>query len=178
MPTFKFDKYTLRPAEGEADLALAAAWMEADRWHRGQFKPEFWLEQSATVNSFVLEDEAGPIFFFKTRLPELRAPVGPKGVDLYIQFEPMDVLAGAPVRWRTMVALEKGFAWLKKKLGGVGYDSVYFESKNPKLIEFCERRLGFVVDAATERGTRLKAYMEAGGSDGEAESQNAQQSAG
>lgn len=172
MPSFQFDKYTLRPAAGEIDLALATAWMAADRWHRGQFAPGFWLEQAATVNSFVLEDKDGPIFFFQTR-------EAGTCLEIFIQFDSFDVFAGgAPVRFRTILALTKGLEWLKKNLGGAGWDSVYFTSKNPQLIEFCERRLGFVVDGATEQGTRLKAYMERGGSDGKAESQDAQQSAG
>lgn len=168
MPSFKFDKYTLRPA-CMGDLPLAAAWIEADKWHRGQFVPEFWLEQSAEVNSFVLEDVRGPIFFFQTRL------MSATKVDLFIQFPPK--LPGLPLMPRTALALMAGFEWLQKKLGALGYDSVYFTSKNPQLIEFCQRLLGFVVEGTNEQGTRLKAYLEHGGTDGEADQQGTQATA-
>jgi hypothetical protein len=158
MPTFHFDRYTLRPAEGEADRALAAQWMEQDVWHRGQFTPEFWLEQSAAANSFVLEDEIGPVFFFKTQLEGHR--VVPKqekvGVDLFIQFSP----GGGLNRLRTLQGLDRGMKWMRRRLGGLGYDAVFFTTKNPQLAVFAERRLGFVVDSESETGTRLKAYLE------------------
>lgn len=162
MPTFKFDKYTMRPAEGEWDLKLVKDWIFSDPWHRGRFEPEWWLEQSATVNSFVLEDDGGPILFFQTRL------MSATKVDLFIQFSPK--MPGLSFMPRTPHALTVAFAWFAKKLGALKYDSVYFTSKNPQLIEFCERRLGFVVDGVSEQGTRLKAYLEhEGGSNGEAE---------
>ena len=56
-------------------------------------------------------------------------------------------------------ALERGFAWLKKRLGGLGYDAVYFTSRNPQLIEFAERRLEFTGTAQADGSIRLKAYL-------------------
>jgi hypothetical protein len=165
MPSFQFDGYTLRPAVGDVDRALAAAWMAADRWHAGLFAPEFWLEQSALVNSFVLEDAQGPIFFFRTCLAcRSGGGDGPgfggfsiyKGVEVFIQFAPM---SRGTFILRTATALERGFAWLKKRLGGLGYDAVYFTSRNPQLIEFAERRLEFIGTAQPDGSTRLKAYL-------------------
>lgn len=172
MPTFTFDTYTLRPAAGVIDLIRAAAWMDEDVWHRGQFKPEFWLEQSAAVNCFVLEDAKGPIFFFRTQRTYTEPVNGYREwpVEIYIQFAPGASIA----RLRTAVALTVGFAWMQRRLGALGYDAVYFSSSNPRLIEFAQKRLGFVVAAQTMAGTRLKAYLERR-ADGEAESSTAEQ---
>src|ERR1017187_9315607 len=136
----EFDGYTLRAAT-EADLPLAREWNAADpdhAWEGGQER--YWIEQKAGVESYVLEDALGPVFFFKQILID-----GPSfehfEVEVSIQFAPL--LQGEQWQLRTMTALSKGFAWLEERLSGAGVKAVYFNSKNLRMIRFALIKLGF-----------------------------------
>jgi hypothetical protein len=154
-PSFRFGGFLLR-ATTVSDLHLAATWVYADPDHRKTTEPEFWLEQTADANSFLLEDSAGPVFFFKLEKVD-------DAMAIYIQFGPEQTTAN---RSRTMAGLTEGFAWLEKRLADVGVRRVYFHSRNPTLIYFSQKRLGFVWD-----GRKLERKI--GDDHGEADSEGA-----
>lgn len=143
LPPFHFDRYTLRIAL-PADLRMAANWTEADPDHAGK-SPWFWIYQSDNVNSLLLEDEQGPVFFFRMQI------MTGVEIEVHIQFSPDDSMQA---RERVMRALLIGFAWLEIRLTQVGFRTMFFESKNPALILFCQKRMGFAWD-----GKRLERKM-------------------
>jgi hypothetical protein len=139
LETFCFDGYTLRPA-GEGDVRLATEWTQGDPYHRNNTHPTFWLEQRRGSDSYVLEDNAGPVFFFKMmRTSEAHV------VELHIQFPPPEYhLRQQKLRnSRQMVALILGFEWIERVLLFSGVTNVFFISHSPSLIRFCVKRLGF-----------------------------------
>jgi hypothetical protein len=163
--TLRFSGYTLRPA-GEADRRLAEQWTARDEDHAGKIDPGFWLEQRLGMDSVVMEDSQGPLFFFKTcllieKIPD-RTPLpvqlvglSQKTIDearpwseritaeVFIQFMPC---ATEEDRERTRQALIEGTAWLVPVLEQSGAEEIFFDSRQPKLIAFCQKRLGFIVD--------------------------------
>lgn len=144
LPPFHFDGYTLRLAVTTQDLPLAALWTAADPDHADMI-PWFWMRQSPDINSFVLEDSEGPLFFFRMQIMNVTE------IEVHIQFGPGDAL---PARARLMNALLAGFAWLENRLAQVGFRTMFFYSKNPALIHFCQKRMGFDWD-----GRRLERKM-------------------
>lgn len=155
LPTFQFGAYTLRPTIMN-DFPQAAVWTSNDPDHRGKIAPAFWIDGRDT---YLLIDEQGPVFFFKTQL------VGEKTIKLYIQFGPDDTRRA---KLRTIKGLVAGLEWLEKELLECSYENVYFTSKRPALISFCEDRLGFT----TRDGVLSKKLREA--SDGDHEEKDGQ----
>jgi hypothetical protein len=170
LSTLRFSAYTLRPA-WEEDRMLAEQWTARDEDHAGKIDPAFWLEQQPGIDSVVVEDSQGPVFFFKTRLmivkiidqnplpiqlvglsqetiEEVRPPVMKIIAEVFIQFMPC---ATEEDRERTRQALMEGTAWLAPVLEQSGAEEMFFDSRQPKLIAFCQKRLGFIVD-----GTELQ----------------------
>lgn len=141
LPTYYFDRYTLRPA-GPADLPLAQAWSEADDDHRGNVPATFWVDGKDSY--LLLVAKAGwagelcqfPVFFFKIETARNRE------AKVYMQFADCET---KECRRRTMDGLVAGLRWLEKMLVDVGYETVYFTSKRRELIAFCTRRLGFTL---------------------------------
>lgn len=135
MPSFQFGEYNLRPAV-ERDLPLAQAWNSADPdhgWELGQER--YWIENTKTVNSFVLEDAQGPVFFFRAiRL------AGADWIEISLQF---DRQAQPAPLWRMMNGMTAGLRWLEKMLPANGVNAIYFSSKSERLIRFAIARLGF-----------------------------------
>lgn len=127
-------EFTLRTTE-ETDFALAQEWNAADPWHRHTTQPEFWLDNNAGADSYLLEDAIGPVFFFK-----LMQTNQPAELEMHIQFSPDK---GPGMGLRTIRGLVTGFAWLERRLSGLGYEAVYFDSKSPTLINFCKSHLRF-----------------------------------
>lgn len=139
--TFCFDGFTLRPTGG-TDFILAEKWTMADPAHRDTTSAWFWLEQTAGVESYLLEDRFGPVFFFKMmRRPGNR-------IELHLQFSPCarGVSRQADQRSRTMRALTVGMKWIEKILSYQQIDELFFVSENPNLSRFTEKRLGFTRD--------------------------------
>lgn len=65
LPTYHFDTYTLRPAT-MLDALLAMEWTAADPFHAWEAaQPDYWIEQKFGINTYVVEDVYGPVFFFK-----------------------------------------------------------------------------------------------------------------
>lgn len=137
MPTFHFDGYTMRPAL-PSDLPTAEAWNAADTDHKDTTAGSFWIYQDSSQHSFVLEKE-GIVFFFKL------CHIAQKTVEIHIQFPPDDLHASS----RTMEGLIAGWGWMEKMLAETGFEVVYFKSRNPRLMYFCKRRLGFVQNGDT-----------------------------
>lgn len=152
LPTFEFASYRMRPATMD-DLPTARAWNAADPDHEWEMQFErFWVEQTLVANSYVLEDAEGPVFFLKM-VRGVHSYADSQGknrkwewdtqVELQLQFNP------APdrmVKLRTMEGLVYGWPWLERMLAGAGADTVYFQSKNPRTIQFATKRLGFSGD--------------------------------
>ena len=172
--TLQFKGYTLRPA-GERDLPLAAEWTAADPDHAGQTHPVFWLEQGLGVDSVLVLDGKGPVFFFKAMMLVYKPRRGPLPLQLvglsertitevsptpdkvaaqvFIQFMPC---ATEEDRERTREALIQGMEWMEPVLGQGGAEEIFFDSRQGKLIAFCIKRLGFT----REEGVGLLSAVE------------------
>jgi hypothetical protein len=141
LPVYKFDGYTFRPATPD-DQHLARLWNSMDPDHKWELQyPEYWIEQNSQVNSYVLEDAIGILFFVKSIQHMGRE------IEISLQF---DRECGMVSKTRVMSGMEVGFAWLKKALPMNGFKALYFVSKNKDLILFTEKRLGFVKDGIRE----------------------------
>lgn len=138
--TFKFGKYTLRPAGKQvADLALAKEWTARDPEHRNTTPPAFWMRQEQYTDSYLLLDNIGPVFFF-----QITQDLAEKTARLSIQFLP---ITGRWEALRVMTGLRDGLTWLERILTGRGIERIYFDSENEKLIRFCVSRLRFQLRA-------------------------------
>jgi hypothetical protein len=135
--TFQFAGFTLREATLERDYELAKDWNYADPDHRDTTLGTFWLQQGEETNSYLLEDESGPVFFFRMDARERFT-----WMEVHIQFAPGNALLQA----RTRRGIRRGFAWLEKMLTESGFEGYYFHSRSPQLIFFCQNRLGFEWD--------------------------------
>ena len=118
----------LRPT----DRDLLSSWIELEPEHRG-FLPEFWYERNRV--SLVIEDRNGPVMFVKLS-PE------PPSMRLHIQFSPDPS--------RVAKAMLKHFAEVKKFITNIGAEYIVFDTKNPKLAEFCSKAFGFIRVGDTE----------------------------
>jgi hypothetical protein len=110
--------------------------MDSEHTWEAQY-PDYWIEQNNQVNSYVLEDAIGVVFFVKS----IRHMGGE--IEISLQF---DRMRGMVSKTRVMGAMAAGFSWLKKALPMNGFSTVYFVSKNQDLIVFAEKGLGFVKD--------------------------------
>lgn len=165
LSTLRFSAYTLRPA-GEEDRRLAEQWTAWDDDHAGKIDPGFWLEQRPGIDSVVVEDSRGPVFFFKTCLliekitdqsplpiqlvglsqktiEEVRPQIMKIIAQVFIQFMPCTTDED---RARTRQALIEGTAWLAPVLEQSGAEEMFFDTRQLKLSAFCQKRLGFIVD--------------------------------
>jgi hypothetical protein len=137
MPVYQFDGYTFRPATPD-DRTLARLWNMMDPEHKWELQfPDYWIDQNNRVNSYVLEDSIGILFFVKS----IRQ--ADNEIEIAIQF---DRECGTVSKARVMRGMAAGFAWLKDALPMNGFKSLYFQSKNEDLILFTQKRLGFVKD--------------------------------
>lgn len=145
LPIYKFDGYTLRPAE-EKDRHYAHCWNVLDPDHQWELsQADYWLQQGKGVNSYVVEFERNRVaFFFKM----IRLPDG-KSLEVNMQFPGRDARKMKAHVVRAMIA---GFGWLEKTLPENGIDTVYFNSKSEPLIVFAQTHLGFVFDSEAEDG--------------------------
>ena len=136
--TFVFSGFTLRPAT-PGDRPLATSWTEADLEHSRTTHPDFWLEQSNNVESYLLSDQIGPVFFFKMQRHSRQQ------VELHIQFPPeSERITGELLRKRrVMRGLMLGLQWIEKALSSRGICELLFKSHNENLISFCVKHMGF-----------------------------------
>lgn len=147
--TFRFNGYTLRPAGASIwDYRLANEWSSCDPAHRNTLKGDFWIEQRIRVDSYVFENGAGPLLFFKMHGhgPDYERA---ETVELFVQFAPRHASSGAEARQRLkqlQEGLKEGFAWVERILSLNGVSKVYFDSRNELLIRFCIKELGFQRD--------------------------------
>lgn len=125
---FEFNGYKIRPATKE-DLDLAAKFVEGCDDHRGRVAPEFFVTQQGCA-CFVMEDETGPIFFFRTE----------RVMRLHIQFGPATT---RDEKHRNAVALIEGFAWLCQAALKAGYQEIISETPSKELAKFSKERFGF-----------------------------------
>lgn len=141
LPVYKFDGYTFRPTTSD-DQPMARIWNSMDPDHTWEMQyPDYWVEQNGQVNSYVLEDAIGVLFFVRSILH-----MGNE-IEITLQF---DRHCGSVSKARVMKGMEVGFAWLKEALPMNGFKALYFVSKNNDLILFTEKRLGFVKDGIRE----------------------------
>jgi hypothetical protein len=141
LPVYKFGGYTFRPATA-GDHPLARLWNMMDPEHKWEMQyPNYWIEQTNQVNSYVLEDAIGILFFVKS------IQHTDNEIEITLQF---DRECGIVSKARVVRGLEAGFDWLKEALPMNGFKSLYFVSENEDLILFTEKRLGFVKDGTRE----------------------------
>ena len=141
--SFRFGNFLLRPSTRD-DLALAVAWTEADSSHQID-PPEFWIEQSLGHDCYMLEDDLGPVFFFKLHRISLTA------VEVHTQFPSLGELGEEPdeaqkqIRKRVQAGIVEGFEWLESQLAKTKIREIRFDSTHPPLRVFAVRRLGFAI---------------------------------
>ena len=133
LPTYHFDLFKLRPAT-DADDEISARWIAADPYHDGT-RPEFWRTQAPGINSFLLVDAEGPVFFFRIQLTKHAGQL-----KIYIQFAPTAEVA----KERTIKGLTQGMAWFEKFARDSSFTELVTDSKNSALIHFLQSRLGFI----------------------------------
>lgn len=122
------------------DYRLACAWTKADPYHRQTTPGSFWVQQGIGIESYVMEDRYGIVFFFKLE----RA--SKEEIEVHIQFAPApeEANARADLKDRTMRGLMLGFEWLERILAQKGITALFFTSQSRGLILFAKRHLGFV----------------------------------
>lgn len=156
--TFRFCGLTLRPAGVEhSDVLVAAEWTDADPDHREKVLATFWIEQQLGVDSYLLLDADGPVFFFRAELPPSRI-----SATIHVQFPPTrpvtpnkeEVNACSKNRERVRRGMLEGLPWLERMLRQVGVREITFESEDRPLIGFAVRELGF-----KENGKRLEKIL-------------------
>ena len=123
--TFEFNGYKIRPAVAE-DLPRIAQWISADPDHRGKIPARHFTDQAKLVDSYVIEDKEGEVFYFRLD----------RAVRCTIQF-------GHGDRKRTAKALEVGMGMMEVLLGISGTREFIFDSQSPLLRAFCKRQLKF-----------------------------------
>jgi hypothetical protein len=111
-----------------------------DTDHAGRVEPEFWLEQSAATDSYLLNDPEGAVFFFRIDLLPKGSEDGEPAAKLHIQFFPANT---SEEKMRIAEALTEGLRWLLPMLRYSGVKEACLDSASPRLIAFCVRRLGF-----------------------------------
>jgi hypothetical protein len=131
--TFHFDRYMLRPVD-ETDRTFAINWTLADPDHKDLTAPDFWLEQTATRDSYVLLDGQGRVFFLKLHQMDANS------VDIHIQFAPEYTRDQA---LRVGRALMVGLDWLEGKLRDHGVSHLAFDSHSQGLVSFAVKKLNF-----------------------------------
>jgi hypothetical protein len=154
MANFMFNGFTLRSADPLRHAVMARDWTLADPYHRDSTGYAFWFEKGAGVECYLLEDRLGALFFFKmARVCYAVKPdshggklvANPDAAELHIQFSPP--LAGraeeAVRRARVMRGLRLGLLWIERALVSRRVTEVFFTSKNPALVRFAVKRLGF-----------------------------------
>jgi hypothetical protein len=141
LPVYKFDGYTFRPATPD-DNPLATSWNGMDPDHGWELQyPHFWIEQNDWVNSYVLEDAIGILFFVKSIRHMSHE------IEITLQF---DRTCGMVSKARVVRGLAAGFAWLREALPMNGFEALYFTSKNEQLVLFAQKRLGFFEDGSRQ----------------------------
>ena len=106
------------------DRPLLEQWIEADPFHRGRCKADFWYESL----SIAVEDSRGPVMFLKL---EPNCPI----MRLHIQF--------CGDEKRVARALLRDFPSFQKQMSDLGAEGIIFESVSLKLITFCRRCFDF-----------------------------------
>jgi hypothetical protein len=140
---FQFgEDYELRLATA-ADLDRARAWTNADEHHRGIISPEFWIEQGNGIESYVLTQRGGEMFFFRVE----------RVARVLIQFAPQEERQQERMR----KALTAGMAFLDMALGARGYGELVFDSTSRLLRLFAVARLRFAQRPET-LSRRLQIY--------------------
>ena len=133
--SFGFSGFLLKPAsKTSANLKLAADWIAADPDHRDTTPPEFWFDYRLGVESYLLEDKFGPVFFYKMNRTKARE------VEIHIQFPPA---SDPDTRARVMRGLTLGLEWIERVLAQREQTTLFFRTKNPALHRFAIKRLGF-----------------------------------
>lgn len=135
LPVYQFEGYIFRPAT-RADLPLAQQWNRNDPEHGWEAEyPEYWIEQSDHMNSYVIEDGLGVVFFVKSiRQAE-------DEIEITVQFDRMRETVS---KTRVMAGMNAGFRWLKEALPMNGFKSLYFSSDNERLIFYAQKRFRFM----------------------------------
>lgn len=127
---FQFGDYSVRPVN-PADRERLAAWIAADPAHSAQgIDASFFLDEEPGVGCYVLEDAAGPVFFFRTS----------NVVRLDVQFGPSE---SDEERQRNRDALFEGTDWFAAVCAQRGATEIVFESGSQLLRRAAVQRMGF-----------------------------------
>ena len=130
LPELKLEGgWVLRPVV-EADAELAREWTRSDPWHQGM-SPSYWLERAPGIEPYALVDPEGRVRLFARIETAAR---------LLVQFNPAE---SSEVWAQNREALCAGAPWLARALGMIGVQEWFFDTQNPVLKRFAEKRLGF-----------------------------------
>lgn len=134
--------FVLEPAAFQ-HKSQADEWTAADSDHAGRVDPRFWLEQAPDRDSYLVSDLRGPVLFF-TLILLLPGPERIRKVaELHMQFMPTTTQLDHE---RIRAALMAGCPWLERILEGAGVEEITFDSRSDRLIAFCVKRLGFLLE--------------------------------
>ena len=158
MQEIEFKGYRLMPAS-QFHADLATSWTHADPRHAGTVDPRFWLDQGRGVESYLVFDPTGPVFFFKMEpfqcfeaddistgvLYALRGGwplgAGTRVVQIHVQVMP---ITSDDDSERTRTALMVGTPWFEELMARAGVKEIFFDVQDAKLLAFCIKRLGFI----------------------------------
>lgn len=136
---FTFGPYTLRATTAE-DADHCLRWIAGDKHHAGKTSVDFFVntdehvaERDKNVEKMVVELSATGerIFYFTVE----------HAIRVHIQYGPSETPED---RDKNRAGMEVGFGWLLDRAQQTGYREVLFQTNEPLLARFVQRRIGFV----------------------------------
>lgn len=121
--------FTVRQATPE-DRELLKEWIAGDPEHSAKKIPaEFFYDEEPGVGCYLMSDETGPLFFFRTaNTVRLDSQFGPSHTD--------------EERHRNREGLIRGMDWLAYRSALAGASEIIFDSVNPPLIRLAVQQMG------------------------------------
>ena len=118
------------------DVPQITEWIQADPYHRDQGRPEWWVGSGALL-AFCLSDDAGPLTF-------VRLDREGEYVRIHTQFAPLIEVSKRRLLVGMVYAMEELIEIHKNKtIWDPIWKGMIFESVNPSLVAFMDKRFGF-----------------------------------
>jgi hypothetical protein len=115
------------------DIEQIKAWTLADPYHYRQDQPEWWLTNAeGSLLVFCLTDNQGPVAY-------VRLDAEGEDVRIHTQFAPESIVS----KRRLVVSMIQCMVKLTELAIKVSAKGMIFNSVNPSLIAFMDKRLGF-----------------------------------
>jgi hypothetical protein len=107
------------------DVQQIEDWTAADPYHQNQKDPFWWLTGNDCLIAGCVEDESGPVLYFRFDEDEGFA-------RLHTQFAPEDQVS----KKRVAVAIFEAIPVISLVLKSDGLEGIVYESTSPSLIQF------------------------------------------